>query len=122
MTTHKVIASDQMRAEISAMGAELQSITTKDGHDLQWCGDPTIWRGRAPILFPVIGMLNGGQYRVAGKSYDMPKHGFARHSTFDVISATLDAVIFRLSASPETRAFIHSNFSSILRSASWARR
>lgn len=81
-----VIASDVLEAEISPVGAELQRLRTRGGLDLQWSGDPAIWRGRAPILFPVIGLLVGGEYRLDGKSYTMPKHGFARHGRFTVVS------------------------------------
>lgn len=98
------IASDKLRATISAMGAELQRITTVDGRELQWDGDPSVWQGRAPILFPVIGVLIDGRYRLNGKSYEMPKHGFARRSLFDIVSAKAGSVLFRLSASPATHA------------------
>jgi galactose mutarotase-like enzyme len=98
------IASDALTAEIAALGAELQRLTTRDGQDLQWNGDPAIWRGRAPILFPVIGLLENGQYHLNGATYPMPKHGFARHSTFEIVAQTANAVTFRLSASPQTRA------------------
>lgn len=103
MTKNPIIGSDQLRAEISTIGAELQSLTTRGGHDLLWNGNPAIWRGRAPILFPVIGLLEGGQYRLAGKTYDMPKHGFARDSVFEIIAIAPEAVTLRLFASPETR-------------------
>ena len=89
---------------MSPIGAELQHLTTPDGKELQWDGDPAVWAGRAPILFPIIGKLTGDAYRLAGKTYAMPKHGFARHSLFDVIDAHEDTAAFRLSASNETRA------------------
>lgn len=98
------ITSAHLSAEISSLGAELQTLTTADGRDLQWNGDPAVWRGRAPILFPVIGLLEGGQYRLDGKRYAMPKHGFARHSVFEIVSSSPQIVKFRLSASPATRA------------------
>ena len=98
------IGSAELTADISPLGAELQALTARGGHELQWDGDPAVWRGRAPILFPVIGFLRGGQYHFEGHTYDMPKHGFARHSTFEVVSADIDAACFRLAASPVTRA------------------
>ena len=98
------IASEALSAKISCYGAELQGLTTAGGDDLQWSGDPAVWHGRAPILFPVIGLLEGGQYRLDGKVYAMPKHGFTRHSTFEVISTTASSVQLRLSASEATRA------------------
>ena len=98
------ISSDRLTAGISTIGAELQYLTTSDGHELLWDGDPAFWLGRAPILFPVIGVLEGGCYRLDGKSYPMPKHGFARHSTFDIAESATDAATFRLTASGATRS------------------
>ena len=103
-TDSAIIKSSALTAEISSLGAELQTLRTSDGRDLQWDGDPAVWKGRAPILFPVIGLLEDGQYRLDGATYRMPKHGFARTSVFETISATSDAVALRLSASPQTRA------------------
>lgn len=105
------IASAQLTAGISALGAELQFL--KDGADrnLQWDGDPAFWRGRAPILFPMIGLLEGGRYRLDGVSYDMPKHGFARTSRFDVVNRERQSVTFRLSASAATRILYPFEFS-----------
>lgn len=98
------ISSDRLTAGISALGAELQNLTDSAGRELQWDGDPAVWRGRAPNLFPVIGLLEGGCYRLDGVSYMMPKHGFARHSTFDIIDQSSDAATFRLAPSNATRA------------------
>ncbi|WP_242185899.1 aldose 1-epimerase family protein [Sphingomonas sp. CARO-RG-8B-R24-01] len=98
------ISSGGISAGISQLGAELQFLRDGHGRDLLWDGDPAVWHGRAPILFPVIGLLEGGCYRLDGQRYAMPKHGFARHSTFDIIDQAADAVTFRLSASEQTRA------------------
>lgn len=98
------ISSGRLTAGITAYGAELQHLTTSDGRELQWNGDPAYWTGRAPVLFPVIGMLAGGGYRLDGQNYAMPKHGFARHSTFDIVEDAADTATFRLSASDATRA------------------
>lgn len=98
------ISSDQLTAGISTFGAELQYLTDAEGRELQWDGDPAFWRGRAPILFPVIGVLEQGCYRLDGISFPMPKHGFARHSTFDIVDCSSDAVTLRLVANDATRA------------------
>lgn len=82
----------------------MQSLRTNDGRDLLWDGDPAFWTGRAPILFPVVGLLNGGQYHYDGSTYTMPKHGFARGSEFAVTEQSDAAVTMRLAASDATRA------------------
>ena len=98
------IASDRLNATISPLGAELVRLSLADGTDLQWNGDPTFWTGRAPILFPVVGQLRDGQYRYDGVTYTMPKHGFARRSTFDLVASDRSSARFRLAASDATRA------------------
>lgn len=104
------IASDRLRAQVSTLGAELQRLTTADGRELQWNGDPAVWSGRAPILFPVIGQLQGGGYRLGDQRYAMPKHGFARHATFDIAEQTGDAATLVLSDTAETRAIYPFDF------------
>jgi galactose mutarotase-like enzyme len=98
------ISTKHLTAMISPFGAELQNVTTLDGRELLWDGDPAFWHGRAPILFPVIGMLEHGRYRFEGKSYLMPKHGFARASVFEITALSADAATMRLTASEATRA------------------
>ena len=97
------IASDRLCATVSPHGAELTNLSTTDGRELQWNGDPAFWTGRAPILFPVIGVLRDGSYRYDGRTYAMPKHGFARRSTFDVVARDERGATFRLAASDRTR-------------------
>lgn len=98
-----VIASDQLRAQISPRGAELQSLTTTDGLDLMWNGDPAVWSGRAPLLFPIVGALEEGHFRYGGRNYPLAKHGFARGSTFTLVDARADRATFRLVDTPDTR-------------------
>ena len=97
------ITSGDLTAEIAAKGAELRRLVTSEGKDLQWDGDPAFWTGRAPILFPVIGMLNGGHYRLDGQVIAMTKHGFARDSEFEVAAQAPSSVTLRLDANDHTR-------------------
>jgi len=62
-------------------GAEIQSLQ-KDGKEYLWYGDPKYWGRRSPILFPMVGKVYGGVFRVDGKEYPMGQHGFARDSEF----------------------------------------
>ena len=106
-----------MSAEIATKGAELQTLRDGEGRDLLWNGDPAFWTGRAPILFPVIGCVAGGVVRVDGATYPMPKHGFARHSEWEVADQSPDAVTLRLAASDATRASYPFDFTLDLRFA-----
>lgn len=96
-----------LRIEISSQGAEIQSIKYK-GVDYLWSGDPTVWKGRAPVLFPICGSLKGNRFIHNNKVYFLEKHGFARHMEFsaeksktegdgDVKCDTSDAPFFETS-------------------------
>jgi galactose mutarotase-like enzyme len=98
------IASAELSAQIDPLGAQLSVLRDGDGNDLLWNGDPSVWSGRAPLLFPIVGTLNDGEYRVAGKPYKLPRHGFARVSQFEVIASDSDTTTLRLTADPATLA------------------
>jgi galactose mutarotase-like enzyme len=104
MTDHSLvqISSPQIAAEIHPLGAQLFSLRDKMGRDLQWNGDPAIWKGRAPILFPIVGALAGNQYRLDGKVFSLPRHGFARDRLFSLVAADAASALFRLDWSEET--------------------
>jgi galactose mutarotase-like enzyme len=98
------IASDRLRAAISPLGAELQSLTDAEGNEYMSSGDPAFWGGRAPLLFPVIGRLNGDALRLDGQSFAMEKHGFARRSTFKTVAHEAGRARLRLTDNAATRA------------------
>jgi galactose mutarotase-like enzyme len=45
-------------------------------------------RGGIPILFPISGQLENGEYEWEGKVYQMKNHGLARNNTWEVIETT----------------------------------
>ncbi len=90
-------------AEITAMGAELQSLK-KGSTEYLWDGKPEYWSGRAPILFPICGGVTNDEYEYDGKRYTLPKHGFARKKKFTVESAGSDNAVLLLLVDEETRA------------------
>lgn len=96
--------SGELSAEIDPLGAQLSVLRDRDGRDLLWNGDPAIWAGRAPLLFPIVGALAGGHYRLAAKSYALPRHGFARGSRFEVLDSTPTHAVFQLTADSKTLA------------------
>ncbi|MBR3503994.1 MAG: aldose 1-epimerase family protein [Clostridia bacterium] len=99
------IENGHMRVEISDLGAEMREILLKRrGESLLWTGDPAVWRGHAPWLFPVIGRLKDDYFTFRGRRFDMPMHGFARKALFTAVETGEDAVCFELSDSPETLA------------------
>jgi len=76
------IASGQLTARVAALGAELLSLTDAGGREYMTDADPRWWTGHAPVLFPIVGALERGRYRLDDKEYMLEKHGFARKSGF----------------------------------------
>jgi galactose mutarotase-like enzyme len=99
----QTIASDRLTVAVSPDGAQMVSLKV-DGREWLWRADPTWWPSSAPILFPIVGGLNGDAYRVDGHTYALPRHGFARRSLFALTEATADRAAFRLQADAATRA------------------
>lgn len=97
------ISSGDLTARINPLGAELWSLTDRLGRNYMTDADPAFWTGHAPLLFPVVGTLNGDTYRLDDREYTLPRHGFARRSMFEVVEAGADSALFRLTDCPETR-------------------
>lgn len=98
------IENENIRVSAETQGAQLKSIFLKSsGTECLWQGNPDIWYGRAPILFPVIGQLLDGKYRYNTTEYEMPKHGFARRSEFAFKGADKNSMTFLLESNDETR-------------------
>ncbi|HEX4634790.1 MAG TPA: aldose 1-epimerase family protein [Rhizomicrobium sp.] len=98
------ISSPGLRAEIHPLGAQLCSLKDRAGRDLQWNGDPAVWKGRAPILFPIVGALAGNAYRLDGRRFCLSRHGFARDRMFSLTGATSASACLRLNWDSETFA------------------
>lgn len=98
------ISSGQLTARVNPLGAELSSLTDANGRELMTDADPRFWTGRAPILFPIVGRLNGDVLRVDGVAYPMKQHGFARRLPFAVVTHDAHRLVFALTDSAETRA------------------
>lgn len=92
------LSSGDLTAEVSPLGAQLCTLRDRSGRDLLWDGDPAVWNGRAPLLFPIVGALAGGAYRLGSKIHHLPRHGFARGKLFDVVDSTSATATFRLNA------------------------
>ena len=98
------IASGALRARINPLGAELWSLTDAAGREYMTDADPAFWASHAPLLFPIVGSLAGDMLRVDGRSYPMPRHGFARRSLFELVVHEGAEARFRLIDSAATRA------------------
>lgn len=97
------IGSEALTAGINPFGAELWSLKDADGRELMTDADPRWWTGHAPLLFPFVGRSRGDVYRLEGRDYPMPQHGFARRMAFVPVERSDEAATFRLEADAATR-------------------
>lgn len=104
------IATEGLAAEIVGLGAELQRLQDSEGRDLLWHGDAAWWGGRAPLLFPIVGKVPGDEVLIDGKTYRLPKHGFARASEFSLVDADASCATFELRSNSSTRVFYPFDF------------
>ena len=99
------ISSSNFSASINHLGAELFSLkNTKTSLEYIWEGDTAFWPKHSPILFPIVGTLKNNSYQHKGLNYNLPRHGFARDTTFEVLHKTENSVTFSLQSSIETLA------------------
>ncbi|MDY2550672.1 aldose 1-epimerase family protein [Enterococcus casseliflavus] len=99
------ITAGHLQAKVAEKGAELQSLVdTSNDLEYIWQADPNHWGKHAPILFPIVGALKEDTYQHEGKSYHLPRHGFARDMLFTVVEQRTDYALFLLESSTETKA------------------
>ena len=97
------LSNGELTIKIKAHGAELSSIRHDDTEYL-WQADPAFWKRHSPVLFPIVGSVSEGRFRVEGHEYKLSQHGFARDMDFELISATDNEVWYALHSSDETLA------------------
>lgn len=98
------ISSGRLGATVSSLGAELVRLHTASGLELLWDGNPAVWAGRSPLLFPIVGQVKDDRITVGGAHYPLSRHGFARTSTFELVEALPSRCLWRLRSSDATRA------------------
>ena len=105
MSAH-ILENERLRATVVDAGAELVSVYDKSRQaERIWTGDAAVWNRHAPILFPFVGKVVDGKYRVGAREYPMKtQHGFARDRVFACAEASGRSVTHRLADTEETRA------------------
>lgn len=96
------LTNDKFTATADTMGAELFSLKDKSGTEYLWLGDTNFWSGRSPHLFPIIGSQKNDRYTKDGKTYNIDKHGFARHSDFKVSEKSDTHIVFELTENEDS--------------------
>ncbi len=99
-----IIENNLLRLTFSSLGGELRSIINKkNGKEYLWQGNPEFWTGRSPNLFPIVGRVKEGKYRLGDKIYSIKSpHGFVRISELELREKTESSVVFGISDSAET--------------------
>ena len=96
------ISNGSLTASIDTMGAQLMSLLKGESEYL-WQGDANWWPRRAPILFPIVGVLKDSKAESAEGTISLARHGLARLNQFEVVEQSPSSVTLRLKSTEETR-------------------
>lgn len=100
----QTLHNDLLTVTIDSHGAELQSIEqNRSHHQYLWHGDKAFWSRRSPVLFPIVGAVWQGSFKMDGKEWPMSQHGFARDCEFEPMEGVPeDEAWFVLESNDET--------------------
>ena len=96
------ISNGSLTASIDTMGAQLMSLRKGESEYL-WQGDSNWWPRRAPILFPIVGVLKDSKAESAEGTITLARHGLARLNQFEVVEQSTSSVTLQLKSTEETR-------------------
>ena len=96
------ISNGSLTASIDTMGAQLMSLLKGESEYLLQ-GDANWWPRRAPILFPIVGVLKDGKAESAEGTVSLARHGLARLNQFEVVEKSDSSVTLQLKSTEETR-------------------
>lgn len=100
-----ILENECLKVSVANAGAELSSVIDKEsGLERVHDANPEVWNRHAPILFPFVGKVVGGVYRIGNQEYEMKtQHGFARDMEFECVEKGEDFVTHRLLPTDSTR-------------------
>jgi len=97
------LENDYLKVSLAAKGAELQGLYSKETEiEYLWDANPKYWAKHSPVLFPIVGSLKNDSFTFKGKSYTLPRHGFARDHVFNLGKKTDTEAVFTLTQTPDT--------------------
>lgn len=97
------LENDYLKVSLNAKGAELQGLYSKETEiEYLWNANPKYWAKHSPVLFPIVGSLKDDHFNYKGKSYELPRHGFARDHVFEIEKTSSAEAVFTLTQSDET--------------------
>ncbi|MEE3469645.1 MAG: aldose 1-epimerase family protein [Butyrivibrio hungatei] len=98
-----ILKNSFIAIKVSDHGAELKSLVKADsGKEFMWQADAKYWGRTAPVLFPIVGSVWNGEYKVNGVSYKLSQHGFARDMEFSLVKEAEDELVFELKDNEES--------------------
>ena len=99
----QTLKNQTLTIKINPKGAELISLFNEETQtEYMWSADANFWGKSSPVLFPIVGALKDNLYHFEGKTYHLPRHGFAREREFLVENSTDKSVTFLLTHDEET--------------------
>jgi galactose mutarotase-like enzyme len=99
-----ILQNQFIKAGFSTRGAELQELQFLNNRtNYLWSGNKNVWGKYSPILFPIVGALREGKYIYQDKTYQLPRHGFARDLDFLVTQQSDCKCVFELRANEQSR-------------------
>lgn len=98
-----ILENKFLKVTAKTAGAELTSVFHKVlNKELLWNANANFWSRHAPVLFPIVGKLKNNTFTHQGKYYQLPQHGFARDTDFELESQTENSLTFLLKSNAET--------------------
>jgi len=98
------IQNDHLKVTVNSLGAELHSIQSADGTEYLWQGNPDVWNGQAPNIFPYVARLTEQKYTYDGNEYTMKIHGFINAVELIPEKQTKESITLRYDSNEETLA------------------
>lgn len=108
------IYNNNIEAVIDTLGAELCKLT-KNSQDYLHNANPLYWARTAPYLFPNVGALKNNQTIINDQVYVLPKHGFLRDETFNVLSIENNQIILTAKSNDKTKKIYPFDFDIIIK-------
>lgn len=97
------LSNNSVSISVKKYGAELSSFKSENtGIEYLWQGNPDVWYGQSPILFPIVGTLLDNKYKVDGKEYELFRHGIARKRDFELKEQTENHITLTQSWNSDT--------------------
>ncbi|MFI3206336.1 MAG: hypothetical protein R3Y33_03725 [Clostridia bacterium] len=101
------IKNEFISLSVKKMGAELNSIKIGE-REYMWQGDPDVWAGQAPLLFPLVGPMHSKT--IGGLASEMNNHGFLKETEFSLASQSESEIVLACQASEKTQNLYPFNF------------